>query len=354
MQPTRQNAGQTGGNRGRMWRVLDERLGLGALQYPVPPHANTLGYSLGGITLTSFLILVATGFLLTQYYNPLPEAANESTRYIITTAPLGRLVRGVHYWAAQAMVLAVSLHLIRVFVTAAYKRPREANWLIGVGLLALTFGLYFSGTILKWDQEGYEAMLHNMETARLLGGLGVWFAGEFTRSVPMLVRLYVAHVSILPALLTLFVIAHCALVKRHGISPSPWVPARPAHPESFARHARHLAAYGLVLLGGLLALAVLFPPGLGPTPVEGVEVTKPPLPLLWLYPLENWFGLGSIFYATLLLGVFLVLVPFLDWGPELVPRRRQAMLAAGSLVLAVIVGLIAVALLGPTAAHVGM
>ena len=153
------------GTRRTLWQNLDERLGLGAVQYPVPPHANTLGYSLGGITLICFLILVATGFLLAQYYNPLPEAANESTRYIITTAPLGRLVRGVHYWAAQAMVLAVSLHLIRAFVTAAYKRPREANWLIGVGLLALTSGLYFSGTVIKWDQEGYEAMLHNMVAA---------------------------------------------------------------------------------------------------------------------------------------------------------------------------------------------
>jgi len=129
------------GTRRTLWQNLDERLGLGAVQYPVPPHANTLGNSLGGITLICFLILVATGFLLAQYYNPLPEAANESTRYIITTAPLGRLVRGVHYWAAQALVLAVSLHLIRVFVTAAYKRPREANWLIGVGLLIGGLGI---------------------------------------------------------------------------------------------------------------------------------------------------------------------------------------------------------------------
>lgn len=354
MQGAERKTGEVQRGRGMLWRVLDERLGLSGLQYPVPPHANTLGYSLGGITLISFLILVATGFLLTQYYNPLPEAANESTRYVITTAPLGRVIRGLHYWAAQAMILAVTLHLIRIFVTAAYKRPREANWLIGIALLALTSGLYFSGTVLKWDQEAYEAMLHNMETARLLGGLGVWFAAEFTRSVPMLVRLYVAHVSILPALLTLFVIAHFALVKYHGISPSPWAAEQPAPSESFTRHARRLAGYGLVLLGGLLALAVLFPPGLGPTPVEGVEVTKPPLPLLWLYPLENWFGLGAIFYGSLVLFLFLALVPFLDRRPDRLPGQRRAVVVAGGVVLALILGLIALALFGPTAAHVGM
>ena len=338
----------------KLWQALDERLGLSALQYPVPPHANTPGYSLGGITLISFLILVATGFLLTQYYDPMPEAANESVRYIVSVAALGRLIRGLHYWAAQVMVLTIVLHLLRVFITAAYKRPREANWLIGVGLLGLTFGLYFTGTVIKWDQEGYEAMLHNMEGARFLGALGIWFSAGFTRSVPMLIRLFVTHVSILPALLTLFAIAHFGLVKHHGISLSPSAPVVEAPPESFARHARRLAGYGLILLGGLLALAVLFPPGIGPTPVEGVEVTKPPLPLLWLYPLENWFGLGAVFYGSLALFLLLVLVPFVDRGPERLPLQRRAVLAAGSLVVAVIVGLIALALLGPTAAHVGM
>ncbi len=354
MERPRRDTGEHQRGWGKLWRALDERLGLSALRYPVPPHANTLGYSLGGITLVSFLILVATGFLLTQYYDPLPEGANQSVRYIITTAPWGRLIRGLHYWTAQVMVLTVVLHLLRVFVTAAYKRPREANWLIGVGLLGLATGLYFTGTVIKWDQEGYEAMLHNMESARFLGALGIWFSGTFTRSVPMLVRLYVAHVSILPALLTLVAIAHFALVKHHGISPSPWAPVQPAHPESFSRHARRLAGYGLVLLGELLALAVLFPPGVGPTPVEGVEVTKPPLPLLWLYPLENWFGLGAVFYGSLALFLLLVLVPFVDRGPERLPLQRRAILAAGSLVVAVIVGLIALALLGPTAVHVGM
>lgn len=353
MQRTDNNLEEERG-RGNFWRVLDERLGLSTFRYPVPPHANTLAYTLGGITLISFLILVATGFLLTQYYDPLPEAANQSVRYIITTASWARIIRGLHYWAAQMMVLTVVLHLIRVFVTAAYKRPREANWMIGIGLLGLTMGLYFTGTVIKWDQEGYEAMLHNMEGARFLGGLGVWFSAAFTRSVPMLVRLYVTHVSILPALLTVMVLTHFALVKYHEISPSPWAPARPASPESFTRHIQRLIGYGLVLLGGLLALAVLLPPGIGPTPIEGVEVTRPPLPLIWLYPLENWFGLGAVFYGALLLFVFLLLVPFLDRGPERLPGRRWAMMAVGGVILAVILALIALGRFGAGGQHLGM
>ena len=72
----------------------------------------------------------------------------------------------------------------RVFVTGSYKRPREANWLIGLGLLAITLGLVFTGTVLKWDQEGFEALGHNVEIGNLLGAFGFWFSPEFTPSLP--------------------------------------------------------------------------------------------------------------------------------------------------------------------------
>lgn len=197
------------------WKVLDERLGFGAFSYPVPRHANTLWYCLGALTLISFVILVITGFILAQYYNPLPEQANHSVRHVVLETTIAALARSLHYWAAQLTVITLFLHLGRVFFTASYRRPREANWLIGALLLFVTVGLYFSGTILKWDQEAYEAMLHQMETAKFLGALG-FLLSEFTRSVPMLVRLYMAHVSVLPALLTMLVVAHFFLVKHHG------------------------------------------------------------------------------------------------------------------------------------------
>lgn len=133
-------AARPGRSGGRLWAFLNERLGLSAFAYPVPAHANTLGYSLGGLTLASLLVLVLTGFLLAQYYNPLPTGANQSVRYIMQQAPLGWFIRSLHYWAAQVMVATLLLHLIRVVVTAAYKRPREVNYLVGVALFAVTLG----------------------------------------------------------------------------------------------------------------------------------------------------------------------------------------------------------------------
>ena len=134
------------------WAAIDERLGISGLAYPVPAHANGIGYILGGISFFGFLILAASGVWLAQYYHPTPATARESVVYIMNAAPLGDIVRGVHFWTANIVMATVLLHFGRVFTTAAYKRPREANWLIGLGLLAVTLGLIFTGTVLKWDQ----------------------------------------------------------------------------------------------------------------------------------------------------------------------------------------------------------
>src|SRR6266496_3566229 len=201
---------------------LDDRLGLSAIRYAVPEHANTLWYTLGGITFFGILVLAATGVWLGQYYNPDPTGARESVIFIQNEVPLGDVIRGIHVWTAYLVVITAALHLIRVFVTASYKIPREVNWLIGLALLALLlFGATFSGTILRWDQEAYEAMVHNMEAVTILGSLGGFFSDAFTTSVSMLARLYVAHVSVIPMTILLLLIAHIFLIKHHGISPTP-------------------------------------------------------------------------------------------------------------------------------------
>lgn len=214
-------AAAAGGRRRGTWAAIDERLGLSGLAYPVPAHANGIGYVLGGITVFGFLVLAVTGVWLAQFYHPTPGTARESVVYIMNVAPLGDIVRGIHFWVANIVMATVLLHMGRVFVTGSYKRPREANWLIGVGLLAVTLGLIFTGTVLKWDQEGYEALGHNTEIGDLLGAVGFWFAGDFAASLPIIGRLYMAHIVILPALGALLLIAHFLLVKRHGMSALP-------------------------------------------------------------------------------------------------------------------------------------
>src|SRR6266511_5130913 len=275
---------------------VDERLGLKGLQYGVPEHANKLAYSLGGLSLFTFIVMVATGIVLTQYYNPSPTHAHQSVHDIVTSVTLGKFVRGLHYWGAMAMIVLVGLHLLRVFVSGSFKRPREGNWVIGVILAATTAGLFFTGTVIKWDQESIEALDHNTEIGKLLGRFGFWFSPTFG-GIPLLTRLYVVHIAILPAVLTLMLAAHFLLVKRHGMAPSPFRKGpQPEPSEPFSKHLLRLGGFALILIGVLPALAVLLPPPHGPSPVEGIEVTKPPWPLLWVYPIENWVGVSGILW----------------------------------------------------------
>jgi len=341
---------------GRAINAVDERLGLSALQYPVPGHANTLGRSLGGLTAAAFMILLITGLVLAQFYQPVPTAANQSVRNIVNDTWGGELIRGVHFWAAQFMYILAALHLLRVFLTASYRRPREGNWLIGVAMFGLVIGAIFTGTVLKWDQEGFEALGHNLEIAKLLGGLGFWFTADLSPNVSLLTRLYVAHIAIIPALITALLVIHAALIKRHGIAPLPATADAGEVDEptgSFARHGRRLGAFGLVLLGGLAILAVIYPPVLGSTPIEGIEVTKPLWMFWWLYTLENWVGLNGIIYGTLGLFTMLAAVPFIDRNKRRGWRRRPIAMVA---LIVVVVGLIWLSLitgLGSTAQHLG-
>ncbi|MFA4840938.1 MAG: cytochrome b N-terminal domain-containing protein, partial [Agrococcus sp.] len=199
----------------RAWDVIDERLGISALAYPVPEHANRFAWTLGGITAVSFVLLIGSGILLTQFYSPMPETANQSIRNIETEIWGGSLVRGVHFWAAQAMYVGAILHMVRVFLTGSYKKPREGNWLVGVAMLGLLTFAIFTGTVLKWDQEGFEALAHNIGIGNLLGRIGYWFSPGFAEQIPILLRLYGAHVVIIPGVILVLVVLHFLLVKRH-------------------------------------------------------------------------------------------------------------------------------------------
>ncbi len=349
------------GRRRRVWEAIDERVGLSGLAYPVPAHANGIGYILGGITLFGFLILAATGIWLAQFYHPTPAAARESIAYIMNSAPFGDVVRGIHFWVANLVMATVLLHMGRVFVTGSYKRPREANWLIGVGLLGVTLGLIFTGTILKWDQEGYEALQHNIEIGNLLGGFGFWFSPSFAATLPIVGRLYMAHVVILPALGTLLLIAHLLLVKRHGISPLPAVAdaavgGKGLEPEksgsTFAAHLVRMTGFGLLILAGTAVLSLVWGATLGERPNPAIEVTKPWWMFLPFYPLEDWFGLSALLWAPAILVAGLILVPFVDRSPWRSPARRKWIVAIFAMVAVVLVALVVYATLTAPAAHV--
>jgi len=340
---------------GRFRTALDERLGLSSLRYPVPRHANTLAWTLGGLTLAALLILVVTGVLLAQFYTPTPEAARNSVFHIESEVRLGSLLRGIHLWAAQAMFVLALAHLARILITGSYKRPREANWLIGLALLFMVGLLLFTGSTLRWDQEAIEAVEHNTELARLAGGFGTWFTGNFG-GTPVVSRLYLAHVSFLPALIFIMLVIHLALVKRHGVSPRATAPVGASDTDDevpFTIHVRHLTGWGLILLAGLTALAAITANPVGTAPVAGVELTKPLWPFWWLFQMENWIGIRGLFWAPLVLFLLLAALPFLDRRVDRRPSRRRWVMASALALVGIWATLTVMVAFSAPAAHLG-
>ena len=346
---------------GKAWGVIDERMGISALAYPVPEHANRFAWTLGGITAISFVLLIISGIVLAQIYAPVPEMANQSVRDVQSN-DWGGLVRGIHFWAAQAMYVSALLHLIRVFFTGSYKKPREGNWLVGVAMFALVTFSIFTGTVLKWDQEGFEALGHNIEIGNLLGGLGFWFSPNFSGQIPILLRLYGAHVVIIPGIILVLVILHFLLVKRHHMSPHPSLPvgdlieqaaaAEPTQP--FTRHLRRLVAFGIALTGILGILAVLLPPSIGSSPVAGLEITRPLWMFWWPFTLENWFGLPAIAWGEGAFFLILAALPFIDRNKKRHWRQRPVAITLASVLLVALIALSIIMILTPAKNHLGM
>jgi quinol-cytochrome oxidoreductase complex cytochrome b subunit len=212
----------------KVYEWLDERLdfdGLykGLLDRP-EPEGNWWN-TLGSASLFLFVMQGLTGIFLTVYYTPSPDHAYDSIQYIMNDLAFGWLIRGIHHWGASLMVVVVFIHMVRVFVTASFKYPRELTWLIGVGLLLLTVGMGFTGYLLPWHQQAYWATTVG---TRIAGS--VPFIGDFILkilrggpdlSALTLQRFFSAHIWMLPGLLAALIGVHLFLIIKHGESHFP-------------------------------------------------------------------------------------------------------------------------------------
>lgn len=325
---------------------IEKRLALDALDYPVPERANRLPYMLGGLTAFLLVVLVATGLYLEQFYQPNELGAHDSVLYIVTRAPLGDWIRSLHYWSAAGVTLTVVAHLVYVFARRSYRKPREVTWWAGVGLAGLVFFLLVTGTLLRYDQEGLEALEHFVAGGHLTAPLGTFFTDAFTPSTTLLARVFTLHTSLLPLLLVALVGLHFWLIRHLGIHAE-------GRTSTFRTHAVRLAGVSLLVFAALGTLAALLPENLGYPPVAGVEVTKPFWPVLWVYGLENVLGMWGMVLGPAVVFVFLLLVPALDRSAEGEPRRVW-FLGIAWLLAAAVVALWLYGVFGQAQQHLGM
>lgn len=337
---------------------LEERLKVSGLVSllsgkTVPRHRHSFWYLFGGLALFFFIVQIVTGVLLLVYYSPTPASANESVHHIVNEAPFGWLIRTIHSWSANLMIATVLIHLFSTYFLRAYRKPREMMWLSGVFLLFLVLGFGFTGYLLPWDSTAYFATQIGTEIPRstpVVGELVVRLlrGGEYIAE-ESLKRLFALHVVVLPLLALGLVGFHLTMSQVHGSSVP--IGTTPKHPP-IRFYPNYLFRDALAWLCGLMLLlwlSLLFPVDIGPkvNPLESAPAgIKPVWYFLPLYQTlrmapSTILGLNSEMVVNLfvmLLGFFLVSIPFLDRSSESGKR----------VVLFPVVGLVAVVYLSVT------
>jgi ubiquinol-cytochrome c reductase cytochrome b subunit len=286
---------------------------------------------LGSVALFCFLVQAVTGILLALNYAPTPPDAHASLRFILTELTGGRLIRGLHHWGASMMIVVVGLHLVQVFLWGAYKKPREATWMLGVVLLLLTLGFGLTGYLLPWDNRAYwgtvvttqitaKAPIAGPYILRLMG------SEDGQIGVQTFARFYGAHVLLLPPLTALLIAIHVFLVRRHGVAPAPVETAPPKKFFPGQVFKDTVAIFVMFAILFALATMVRVPLGKIADPTDTTYIPRPEWYFLFLFQLLKFFEgpleiVGSMILPGIAVGL-LFATPFLDRGRAIRLRER--------------------------------
>jgi ubiquinol-cytochrome c reductase cytochrome b subunit len=310
---------------------FDDRTGYRALLhetlYERVPGGARWRYVWGSTLVFAFKVQVVTGLFLWMAYSDSAQTAWESVYYIQYVMQYGWLLRGIHHFMAQTMVVLLALHLMQVIVDGAYKAPREVNFWLGLILLKITLGLSLTGYLLPWDQKGYWAT----QVATKLAGIVPVVGPSIQRLVVggpnyghhTLSRFFAMHAGVLPALLVGFLAVHIYVFRRHGIKVKDplYKPDTTFWPDQVLKDAVACLAVLITVLGlathgfrefGPHAGAELGAPA---DPAESYSAARPEWYFLFLFQFLKYFpGETEIYGAVVIPGAifgFMFLMPFI-------------------------------------------
>ena len=198
------------------------------LYRPIPNYATAPYRYLGGVAVILIVVEFVTGFLLGLYYVPdgagNPAPAYASVDFIQHTAYLGWLIRGIHFWGANLLLVVALLHMTFVFWNGGYRAPRELNWMVGVLIFLVIVLFSFTGSLLPWDANSYLARAREIS---IISGASVLpdnvsgFIKYLVQGGPLvgpltLLRFFMAHVFLLPAVMSLLLYIHFRIARRQG------------------------------------------------------------------------------------------------------------------------------------------
>ncbi len=361
----------------QLWKWLDDRTGyseniLPVIKHPVPPKAKW-AYVFGSATLFCFLLQVITGVALSLLYQPSSQEAYQSLQFITNKAKFGNVLRGIHYFGASAMIILVGLHMIRTYITASYKFPREMNWISGVFLLIFTIFMGFTGQLLRWDSNGVWSSVVAAEQLGRTPFIGKYLArlllGGDTLGGQSLSRFYSYHVFIFPALIILFVGFHLYLVIRNGISEPPKA-GRPIDPKTYRAWYKDMlkqkgvpfwpdaawrdTLFSAIIIICIIGLAIFFGAPALTTPPDPAMVHTSPNPDWYMIPFFALFALmpHKIESIAMLLGPLLTIallfsIPFISNKGERSPIKRPWAMFGVICVFVFVISLLVIGLKAP-------
>ncbi|WEK21575.1 MAG: cytochrome b N-terminal domain-containing protein [Candidatus Pedobacter colombiensis] len=361
----------------KIWNWIDDRSGLTEMFEPMIKHLVPPGskwsYVFGSATLFCLVLQVITGIALSLLYQPSSSGAYQSLLFITNKAAFGNVLRGVHYFGASGMIIMVGIHMIRVYLTAAYKFPREMAWISGVFLLFLTIAMGFTGQLLRWDANGVWSSVVAAEQMGRIPLIGKYVArlllGGDTIGGHTLSRFYSYHVFVIPAIIFIFLAYHLMLVIRNGIS-EPAKAGRPVDPKKYREWYHDMLKkigvpfwpysawrdllFGAATIIAIISLAIIFGPP---------ELTQPPDPsFIYTNPTPDWYMLSIfslfalmppeiesyvIFIGPGLTIIILLSLPFISNKGERSPIRRPWAVFG---VLCVVIFILSLFLLGQQSA----
>jgi quinol-cytochrome oxidoreductase complex cytochrome b subunit/mono/diheme cytochrome c family protein len=288
----------------------------------VPALQARLRYTLGagGLAVLLCLILLATGILEMFYYIPVPTHAAISVETITSLVPFGALTRNLHFWAAQALMLVVTIHLLRVVLTGAYARHRRLNYLIGLGMLVLVLLLDFTGYVLRWDEGIRWALIVGTNLLKTVPWAGNNFyqlvVGGAEPGLSAIERFYTWHIFVLTGAMIILGAWHIFRVRRDGGVAVP-PPAQRIDTARISRFELLRREILVMVIAGVILLAIAYA---FPAPIErpitqaavDIESAKAPWFFLWVQQLLKlgqpfWWGVA----VPVLLLIVLALVPFI-------------------------------------------
>jgi quinol-cytochrome oxidoreductase complex cytochrome b subunit len=315
----------------------------------VTRDALTWSRFFGALLLVLLILLFLSGAFLSLNYSPIPGAAYDSVDYVLFNLPFGAVVKGIHHYAWNLVLIVMGLHLMRAFVLGAYKAPRQLVWVSGVLIMLIVPLLIITGDLLPWDQKGYWSTQVRLSIIRSVPVFGDLFVrllqGGTLTGIVALTRFYILHILFLPGILLFLLAVHFHLIAHRGLS-------EPLSDSSSSRlkipFLPDMVNRWLVLF--LLVTIILgfiswyWPPPLG-DPADPTDSTYVPKPEWWVLFLNQLVAIfkgpltviGSAVIPGLLAGL-LIALPFLDRSSERnIPKRKLLIVIAGIIIVSMLI-----------------